>query len=195
MTAALERLWGCGDLDVLFTGHVQVPAPWPRAARRRHERTIDVSAVAALIAQPVDLVEVDPRGLHASQPWVVRHHASYYGTGEWERTGRTSADRHLELNQYPVVITDSGGRRVIVAGHHRATAALIAGRPLLVRTAAVGERFAVTPLLFVDPAEAVDVADACRSVDAGHRASVASLEEAAAVLTSFGLTDDEVRTR
>ena len=122
-----------------------------------------------MLAQPVDLVDVDPRQLWASQPWVVRHHAAYYRTGEWERTGRTSADHWVELNQFPVVV-ERRGRSIIVAGHHRATAALIDGRPLRVRVAARGGRVAVTPLLFVD-ASGGEEPDRALALDRGGPAS------------------------
>ena len=190
-----SRLWGCGDLEVLFGGHIQVPTPWPSAPRRKHRPLFDTAALSTLLDQPVDLADVDPRLLHASQPWVLRHHVAYYGTGEWERTGRTSADRHVELNQYPVVVPDHRGRTVIVSGHHRATAALVAGVPLRVRIAARTRRAAVTPLLFVDPATAVDVPQATIAIESGRPASVRCTEDAAEVLGGLGLGADEVRQR
>ncbi|MFZ4434776.1 MAG: hypothetical protein ACOYOQ_16415 [Microthrixaceae bacterium] len=64
---------------------------------------------------------------------MLRQHVEYYTTGEWERTGRTSADQDKASNLYPVVVIDHLGRHVIKAGHHRATAALLEGRPLLAR--------------------------------------------------------------
>ena len=151
MTTLADRLWGCGDPDRLFGAHPRASAPWPRAPRRKHQPAVDLGAVAALVQSPVALRDVDPRGLWSGQPWVLREHVSYYRTGRWERTGETSADRFSELNQYPVVFDDHRGRPVIVAGHHRATAALLAGRPLTVRVPATDGRSAITPLLWFDP--------------------------------------------
>jgi hypothetical protein len=194
VTDPLDKLFGCGDLDALFGGQPRVLAPWPRGPRRKHEPAIDVGAVEELLARPVELIDADPRELCASQRWVVRHHAGYYLTGEWERTGRTSADVFVELNQFPVVV-DRHGRLVIVSGHHRTAAALVEGRPLRVRVAASGERFAVTSLLFVDPNSAVDTESACASIVAGEVAAVATAADAGAVLRSLAVPDDEVRWR
>ena len=195
VSSRLERLWGCGDIDALFGGHVQVSTPWPSAPRRKHGPSIDRAAITALLEQEVDLVDVDPRTLHAGQPWVLRHHVTHYLTGEWERTGRTSADRHLALNQFPVVASDHRGRAVIVAGHHRAAAALITGAPLRVRIAARSTRAAITPLLFVDETHAADASAALGRVAAGHTATVGSVADAAVVLDGLGLDEVEIRSR
>jgi hypothetical protein len=167
------RYWACGSMDLLFGHHAQIVAPWPRAPRRKEQRAFDVDAVAALLNGAVDLVEVDPRQLWAGQTWVLRRHADYYVTGRWERTGETSADRHLEDDQFPVVMPDHRGRLVIISGHHRA-AALIEGRPLLIRRSAAGSACAITPLLWLDSAtvasEAVHDAERLRR---GERAGFA----------------------
>lgn len=190
-----NRLYGCGTLDKVFTNHDRVVAPWPRAPRRKHQPAFDRSVLAGLEGVPADLVEVDPRCLWSSQPWVLRGHVAYYLTGRWERTGLTSADRHIELNRFPVVI-EQGARMVIAAGHHRATAALIDGRPLLVRQLATRGMFAVTPLLWWEPgADTDDAASVVGAVAAGRRRSVGSLEAAAEVLVGLGVPDAEVRHR
>lgn len=187
--ATAERLWGCGDLDVVFGAHPKVVAPWPAAPRRKHHPKFDADAVARLTAGPPDLVEVDPRSLWASQPWVLRCHADYYLTGRWERTGLTSADRHLELNRFPVVVADHRDRSVIVSGHHRATVALAEGRPLLVRRPATGPRHALTPLLWWDPTAApVTVTSAVRSISAGERCDVPDRDVAQRVLAALQAT-------
>jgi hypothetical protein len=193
---APERLAGCGDLDKLFGHHDRVITPWPRAPRRKHQPAFDRAVLARLEQSPVDLVEVDPRTLWASQPWVLRHHAAYYLTGEWERTGRTSADRHLELNRYPVVVMDHRGRPVIAAGHHRAAAALVTGQSLLVRAVATGSVCAITPLLFWDPnSDPVDARTVVQRIECGQRCAVASLDLAYAILVALGVPADEATHR
>ena len=122
--------WAAHDPDRLFAGAAKVVCPFPRAVGRKH-RTSD--EVRPALDGPVHLSLVDPRDLWSSQGWVLRQHVDYYTTGEWERSGRTSADQGKASNLYPVVVIDHLGRQVIKAGHHRATAALLEGRPLLAR--------------------------------------------------------------
>lgn len=129
----VNELFGCAVLDDIFReGAPKVSAPWPRAGRRRDQPRHFTLSVEDL-RSPIWLTEVDPRELWASQGWVVRHHAAYYFTREWELTGLTSADRNVASNQWPVVRIDDQGRKVILAGHHRSLAALIEGRPVLAR--------------------------------------------------------------
>ena len=151
MSELLERLWGADDLDALFGAHSRVVAPWTRAGQSRTQQRFDRDALTALLAAPATLRDVDPRTLFANQPWIVREHVAYYRTGEWERTGRTSADQWVELNRYPVIVEDHRGRSVILAGHHRSAAALLAGRPLRVRVAAIDSRSQITPSARVRP--------------------------------------------
>ena len=130
----VNRLWGAGDLSVVFGhGAPKAVCPFPRAGGSKHEPSVRQSFTQELIDSPLWLSEVDPRALWSSQGWVLREHAEYYRTGRWELTGITSADRDRESNRFPVIIRDSLGRLVIAAGHHRATVALIEGRPLLCR--------------------------------------------------------------
>lgn len=129
----LERLWGCGRLDAAFAGLAKVAVPWPVAGRLKHEPPAWRRATPEALAQPVHLTEVDPRCLHASQSWVLRHHVGYYLTGRWELTGITSADCDKDWNRYPVVVRDHRDRLVIAVGHHRSFAALVEGRPVLAR--------------------------------------------------------------
>jgi hypothetical protein len=127
---------------------------------------------------------------------VLREHVAYYRSGRWERTGRTAADWFVELNQYPVVVDDYRGRPVIVAGHHRAAAALLAGRMLTARAIARPDRCAVTPLLTLRPAgPAVDIDDVTSTIDAGRPAHVTSLDEAAHVLGLLGVDETTIRWR
>ena len=77
---------------------------------------------------------------------------------------------------------------MIVAGHHRAAAALLAGRPLMVRVATTETPCAVTPLLFLDEdAPAIDVAEVVTTISTGRTARVATIEHAADVLGALGV--------
>lgn len=129
----VDRLWGVDSIEAVFGGHDKVICPWPRAPRSKGVPDVRQQVTPALVNGPVHLSEVDPRVLYSSQGWVVRQHAEYYRTGVWESTGVTSADRGVESNRYPFVVTDQRGRRVIATGHHRSLVALIEGRPLLCR--------------------------------------------------------------
>ncbi len=125
-----HQLWGVGELVALFGDASKVVCPFPRAGTLKHPQP---DQVPADLDGPTFLTLIDPRDLWASQGWVLREHAEYYKTGRWELTGRTSADQDTPSNWYPLVVADHLGRKVIRAGHHRATVALIEGRPLLAR--------------------------------------------------------------
>lgn len=129
----LDRLWGCGNLEAAFRDLPKVAVPWPVAGRLRHMPPAWRLATPEALARPVHLTEVDPRQLHASQSWVLRHHVDYYLSGRWEVTGITSADRDKDWNRYPVVVRDHHDRLVIAVGHHRSLAAVVEGRPVLAR--------------------------------------------------------------
>ncbi|MEI6403503.1 MAG: hypothetical protein WCP59_15095 [Actinomycetota bacterium] len=156
-----------------------------------------------MLSEPPALAEVDPRELWATQPWVVRHHVAYYLTGEWERTGRTSADQHAIANRYPLVLAAPRGRLTILTGHHRSLAALIEGRPVTVRVSPThaDTPVAVLPLLTVDRRSTIDAADdtdpatVAELIRAGHRVHLPSLTTASAVLHSVGLKPAEIRDR
>ncbi len=206
MTGNADAWWGCGDLDAVFRGAAKVIVPWPTAGRRKGEARLPVAEVQPLLAGPAQLHEVDPRTLHASQPWVLRSHASYYLTGEWELTGRTSADMHSWANRYPT-FAERRGQLVIVTGHHRSLAALVQGRPVLARVASAEPRpVSITPHLAItnDATADTDEIAAATDVDvdalanrllAGHRVTVASATVAAGVLRRVGLSADEVSDR
>ena len=130
---SLERLWGAGDVDAVFRGGDRSVVPWPRVGRVKGSAPPD-PRIVELLGGPVHLTEVDPLELHASQAYVVRHHAVHYAlTDLWEATGRTSADMGQRANRFPIIAPDHVGRLVIRSGHHRSLAALLAGRPVLAR--------------------------------------------------------------
>lgn len=125
-----------GSDDLLaeaFNGHSQIVVSWPRPGRRKGDPLYDREVVARFVAELPRLVDVDPTKLFATQTWVLRSHVAYYMTGEWERTGRTSADMHQRANRYPLIYPDERRRLLILAGHHRSMAARIEGRTVQAR--------------------------------------------------------------
>lgn len=76
----------------------------------------DLLAVGRFVSHQPRLTEVDPTELFATQTWVLRAHVAYYLSGEWERTGRTSADMHQRANRYPLIYLDGRGQLLILAG-------------------------------------------------------------------------------
>lgn len=182
-----EQIWGCGDLGLLFGPGAVGTTPWPRGDKTKKGPTYDREQIRALLSQPVDLEELDPRALRCSQSGLVRHHVDYYGTGRWELTGRTSADHLVELNRFPVIVRAESGYDVIVSGHHRSAAALIAGRTVLARRAATSA-FHVTPLLRVCPATGRRSVDAPAALRAGRGATVQSIADGALALRAAGVS-------
>ena len=133
-SSRVDRAWGGGDLGAVFGETPVSPTPWGWASRRRSHADYDTVLVRQLLAGPPVLVDVDPRGLRATQPSVTRPGVSYYLTPRYERTGRTYADYDRASNRFPVVYRREDGERLIISGHHRAAAALIQGKPLAART-------------------------------------------------------------
>lgn len=142
-------------LDTLFRGAPKTTVPWPVHGQLKTMPKIDPRLVEAVLATPAVLTQVDPTSLSANQPWVVAEHVAYYLGDRWSHTGRTSADQGDRGNRFPLVLPDHRGRPTIVAGHHRATAALLLGRPLLARVApgTWDVPAALTPTLFVAPGD------------------------------------------
>ena len=125
----VHRLHGSGDADILFKGHDKTMTAWPSAGRTKaNPRGYDPNLVhAALKAPEQHMTEMDPRDLHATQPWVTRAGVNYYMGNEYRETGRTFADMADAGNRFPVVYRDQQGRNKLLSGHHRATAALTLG--------------------------------------------------------------------
>jgi len=194
----VSAFWASGNLDGYFKGAPKVIVPWPSAGRRKNERRIPEPEVHQLIAGPARLHEVDPLTLFATQPWVLRTHAAYYLTGEWEITGRTSADMHSIANRYPTFV-ERRGQLVIATGHHRSLAALIEGRAVLARiVSADPQPIAITPHLAISDHEESSGHDVVVLVDrllAGQRVTVSSDAVAVDVLRRVGLDEHEVADR
>ena len=204
-TGPLAALWGVGDLDAWFEGADVKAVPWPIAGESKPDRGKRARELTTFISKPAQLVEVDPRQLWAGQWGVVRHHAVHYLTGEWERTGRTSADRKVLSNQYPVIAQDHHGRLVIRVGHHRSLAALINGHlvrcRLLTPAAQSGDAVAVSPSLFIGTTSTLphqqhtNPSQAAESITNGNTVIVPSREIATATLALLGLTAAEIAFR
>lgn len=135
MSARGVRAHGSGQIDALFPdGAPTTTAPWLSYNRRRG---YDQSAVTAALSRPPgtqDLQEYDPRTLKSSQPGVTRAGVAYYMGSQYETTGTTYADQGNVGNRHPVVYErEDGSERILLSGHHRATAALLKGQPLRAR--------------------------------------------------------------
>ncbi|MCB0984345.1 MAG: ParB N-terminal domain-containing protein, partial [Ilumatobacter sp.] len=114
-------------------------------------------------------------------------------TGAWELTGRPSADVAEEHNRFPVVVRNRAGRSLVLSGHHRAAAALLAGRPLRARVVAAEHAYFVTPLLRVDPsAEETELAAVADCIRCGRPSSVPSLAMATLALHHLGAENVDI---
>ena len=193
-----NTVWACGEVDVCFKGAPRIIVPWPSAGRRKGEPRVPVAGIEHLLTCPPRLHEVDPRILFASQPWVLRTHAAYYLTGEWELTGRTSADMHSSANRFPT-FAERRGQLVIVTGHHRSMAALIEGRPVLARVVAdEPQPVSITPHLAISNHAQIGDDDIDALTDrllSGERITVGSRTAAVDILGRIGLSEHEVADR
>jgi hypothetical protein len=189
---SLERVWGCGDPDELFGVSPRTTTPWVRGGKDKRGATYDLAAVQALCANPVDLVDIDPREVRCTQPWLLREHVEYYLTGQWELSGRTSADQHREENRFPIIVADRLGRLVILTGHHRTAAALIEGRPVRARIAAVSDAYLVTPRVVVDPGSSLAESGAQSPSTSSEQVVARTLDDAAAMLKRRGVSADDI---
>lgn len=127
-----HAIHGAGDAGMFFKGAPKQIAPWPAAGRTKsNPRGYDPNLVQKALSNPAPhMRDMDPRNLHATQPWVTQEGVSHYMGTEYQRTGKTFADQHVEGNRFPVVYTDDRGRNKLLSGHHRATAALLQGKQL-----------------------------------------------------------------
>lgn len=107
--------------------------PWDTAPKVRHGMPYDVKSVQKELSSPVmNVREFDPRFLHGSQPSVTSPGVRHYLEKGTE--GPLYADENNVGNRLPFVYVHGGtGRMRLLGGHHRATAALIKGKPLVAR--------------------------------------------------------------
>lgn len=130
----VHRAWGKGDSSALFGVADDTPTPWPSVSRTKKGLPYDKDVVRRVLSGPPQLHDFDPRNLHATQPTILRSHVDYYLQPEYGNTGRTSADQENVGNQHPFVYQTPDGRNLLLAGHHRAAAAVLRGEPLRART-------------------------------------------------------------
>jgi hypothetical protein len=123
-----HRLYG-GGVENAFKGAPKIIAPWPTASRSKsNPKGYDPQLVDNALKNPsAHMMEMDPRHLHAAQPWVTKSGVDYYSGTKYQETGKTFADQQQPANQYPIVYQRAGQNRILT-GHHRATAALLHGR-------------------------------------------------------------------
>lgn len=132
------------SLHAVFADHADVVLPWRGAGRLRHRQPYDRALVAAVIGgRAGELVEIDPRVLTATQSGATRAGVDYYlNQRTYEDTGWTYADRHHPGNRIPIIYsrTNDHGQTIemILSGHHRSLAALIAAIPVLARRVSGG---------------------------------------------------------
>jgi len=133
------QLYFASSLDAVFGQASDVTLPWRSAGGLKHRHPWDQALVRAAVHWDAgEFVEIDPRVLTASQPAAIRAGVDYYlNRRTYEDTGWTYADQHNPGNRIPIIYsrTDDHHRTVdiILSGHHRSMAALIAGRPLFAR--------------------------------------------------------------
>ena len=126
------RPGAAADPDTLFGDAPTAPTPWPNAGRSKSRRDYDPDVVKDAIANPEHhhLQDIDPRDLRSTQPAITRGGVQHYLSDHYDRTGETFADHGNPGNRRPVVYRREDGQNLLLSGHHRATAALLQGRPL-----------------------------------------------------------------
>jgi len=141
-----HRLWatlpaGADDLADLLGDGPSPRVPFGQAGQLKAEvtgagRISRDAAIARVLSARPQLEQVDPRGLLATQGGPNREGIRYYLATNYTRWGLTYADRDRIGNADPVILLRArDGARLILAGHHRATVALLRGQPLLARVA------------------------------------------------------------
>jgi hypothetical protein len=184
-TERASRWWGIGDPDAVFGGGDRAVCPWRSARRLKGKPLVEPGPVVAVLTGSPYLADVDPRQLHCTQTWVLHHHVAWYLTGQWERTGTTSADRGKAHNRYPLIYQDQWGDLVIAAGHHRSMAALIEGRPVRARILRPEKATAVAVLPHLLVARNGNVEVEATPTDGGHEAASVVSSGETAVVSSF----------
>lgn len=94
---------------------------------RHSSRDVDFANTEHFATVP--LFDIDPRTVRASQPGLQGAAMRHYLTVPYEATGELFDKTRNASNDWPVVLKDeSSGELIVLQGHHRTTAALLAGR-------------------------------------------------------------------
>ncbi len=126
-----QRLWGASLEEAFPNGGLTRPTPWPYMARRRDVMDFDPEVVHRALSDPPELEQVDPRGLHCSQPKITRSGVDYYlNSPAYAQFGKTYQGDDNAGNRHPFVYVREDGQRILLSGHHRAAAALLSAKPL-----------------------------------------------------------------
>lgn len=129
--SAAQKLWGASLDDAFPGGGLTRPAPWPNMARRKDRQDYDTEIVKQALLNPPELTTIDPRDLRSTQPSVTRPGVDYYlNDPTYHRRGKTYEGGNNAGNRYPFVYVREDGQRLLLAGHHRAMAALLDQAPL-----------------------------------------------------------------
>lgn len=102
------------------------PVPFPRAARSQKRKPFEQAAVTQGIRSGNTQL-VDPRVLLATQTGVTRPGVLFYLQDQYPTRGDTYQGDRDPGNRLPLVYIRDGRDAMILAGHHRSTAALIRG--------------------------------------------------------------------
>lgn len=111
--------------------------PWERATMGTRSRPIpyEKGLVHAELERPIrsaNVREFDPRHVLGSQPSIVAHITRHYLEGG--RNAPIHSDQENVGNQMPFVyVHRNTGELRLLTGHHRASAALLRGEPLVAR--------------------------------------------------------------
>lgn len=139
--ARARQLYGSKDMEGLFPGQIpKVMAPWPSSNKRTLFTPRLHAGIEKELGKPATadrLVDIDPRILSAGQPHIVRAGVEHYLGNAYRERGETFEGGHNVGNQFPFVVTKPhptfGHEHVLLAGHHRAAAALLRGERLRTR--------------------------------------------------------------
>lgn len=120
--------------DMFPNGRDDALTPWPTAVGSKTTGKLGYSAAAVNMDTvrdaPLEDVDVSGGNVRATQSRILRQHVAYYGGPQYQETGETSADQGKEGNRFPVIYRKKSGEDIIVSGHHRSAAALLAKKPV-----------------------------------------------------------------
>ena len=133
-----RSLWNKQSAAVLFKTAFETVIPFPYSAYAKLYKKDLVTSRLACHPSARELERIDPRLLLATQPGLQRPAIEYYLGDKYRTLGRPFAEPHNPGNKYPVIYRyrrphDGETQMMILAGHHRSTAALLQGRPVFAR--------------------------------------------------------------